>query len=121
MDGPGAGARASGYRIHHGRVSPGPAAQPWLVDAGGAAIGWWNDRIAGTSLHGLFESDELRAGVLGWAAGRAGLPPPARSGVQFAAARQARLDRIADTLEAHLDLDRLWKIVAAGAAAEVPA
>jgi cobyric acid synthase len=41
--------------------------------------------------------------------------------VQFAAARQARLDRIADTLEAHLDLDRLWKIVAAGAAAEVPA
>jgi adenosylcobyric acid synthase len=121
MDGPGAGARASGYRIHHGRVSPGPAAQPWLVDAGGAAIGWWNDRVAGTSLHGLFESDELRAGVLGWAAGRAGLPPPARSGVQFAAARQARLDRIADTLEAHLDLDRLWKIVAAGAAAEVPA
>jgi adenosylcobyric acid synthase len=121
VDGPGAGLGGSGYRIHHGRVLPAPAARPWLVDAAGVAVGWWTDGVVGTSLHGLFEADDLRAAILAWAAARAGVANPARHGVEFAAARQARIDRIADTLEAHLDLDRLWQIVTAGARDEVPA
>jgi adenosylcobyric acid synthase len=120
VDGPGAGVGVAGYRIHHGRVSPGPRARPWLVDGRGAAIGWWTDRVAGTSLHGLFEGDDLRAAILRWAADRAGVAPPPVPAVDFAAARLARLDRIADTLEAHLDLDRLWSIIAEGAPMELP-
>jgi adenosylcobyric acid synthase len=121
-DGPAAGSRAAGYRIHHGRVAGGADARPWMLDGAGEAIGWWEGRVAGTTLHGLFESDELRAGVLRWAAELAGVPAPRLPGVRFAAERQARLDRIADSLEAHLDLDRLWGIVAEGApAAPAPA
>jgi adenosylcobyric acid synthase len=115
VDGPGRGASVAGYRIHHGRVVPGPDARTWLRDAAGEPIGWWTDRVVATSLHGLFESDELRAGILGWAAARAGIRAPALPGVRFATARMARLDQIADTLEAHLDLDRLLAIVADGA------
>ena len=77
VDGPAAGALGAGYRIHHGRVTPEPAARPWLVPPDGTAVGWWRDRVAGTSLHGLFESDDLRAGLLRWAAARAGVPVPA--------------------------------------------
>jgi adenosylcobyric acid synthase len=119
--GPGRGRPLAGYRIHHGRVTAthdaARAAAPWLVADDGEVLGWHAaDRaasqvaIAGTTLHGLFESDGLRAEVLRWAAARAA-KQWAPSCVDFAAARQARLDRIADAIEAHLDLDRLTALI----------
>jgi adenosylcobyric acid synthase len=115
-DGPGAGEDVAGYRIHHGRVRPDGDVAEWLVAEDGEALGWHDDRgrMAGTTLHGLFERDGFRAGVLGWAAARAG-KRWAPTGVDFAAARIARLDQIADTMEAHLDLDALADLIAEGA------
>ncbi len=90
--GPGAGGAVAGYRIHHGRVvaaGAGGPATPWLVGDDGDPLGWWDGRVAGTTLHGLFEADDFRAGVLAWAAERAGKrwsragstsPPPAWRG-----------------------------------------
>jgi adenosylcobyric acid synthase len=60
----------------------------------------------------------VRGAVLAWAAERAGLPAPAPSGLRFAAAREARFDAIADALEAHLDVERVLALIAAGAPAE---
>ncbi len=111
--GPGAGRPVAGYRIHHGRVTPGVGASAWLTGGGctgGEALGWHTTRVAGTTLHGLFESDGFRADVLRWAADRAG-KHWVTGEVDFAASRLARLDRIADTLEAHLDLDRLTALI----------
>jgi adenosylcobyric acid synthase len=113
-DGPGAGSPVAGYRIHHGRVAAGAGAAGWMADGAGAPLGWWDGgRVAGTTLHGLFESDDFRAGVLRWAAARAG-KRWAPGGLDFAATRLARLDRIADLLEAHLDLDHLAALIAEG-------
>ena len=86
--------RVSGYQIHHGRVR---STQPWirLDDAyGDQPEGAVCGRFFGTTLHGLFEDDGFRAAFLAIPA----------SGLSFAAARQAQLDRLADMLEAHLDL-----------------
>jgi adenosylcobyric acid synthase len=115
--GPADGERVAGYRIHHGRVAgDGAGAEPWLVADDGTPLGWWDGQVAGTTLHGLFEADGFRAAVLRWAAAVAGVdPPPGLGRRSFAAARLARLDRIADAVERHLDLDRLWAIVASGA------
>jgi adenosylcobyric acid synthase len=44
----------------------------------------------------------------------AGLPPVEPGPASFAAARQARIDALADALEDHLDLDRLLDLVASG-------
>ena len=114
VDGPAAGQPVAGYRIHHGRVVAGAGAAPWLVGDDGEPLGWWHGRVAGTTVHGLFESDGLRAGVLAWAAERAG-KRWAPGGLDFGAARLARLDRMADLLEAHLDLDRVGALIAEGA------
>jgi adenosylcobyric acid synthase len=113
--GPGRGTDVAGYRIHHGRVQASGAVAPWMVAAGGEILGWHDGgRVAGTTLHGLFERDAFRAGVLGWAAARSG-KAWAPTGVDFAAIRLARLDRIADALETHLDLDRVAALIAEGA------
>ena len=116
--GPGAGARAAGYRIHHGVVR-GAGADPWLVADDGTVLGWAGGRTLGTTLHGLFDEDDLRTAILGWAAEAAGLRRPTGRGgsprVRFAAARDARLDRIADALETHLDIARLSAIIAESA------
>lgn len=86
---------------------------PWLVAGDGMALGWYGGRICGTTLHALFESDEFRSRVLTWAADRAG-KRWTPSGVSFDAARQARLDGIADALETHLDIDRVVDVITEG-------
>ncbi len=108
---PGLGEAITGYRIHHGRARADDGVEPWLVAEDGTPLGWSRGRVLGTSLHALFENDGLRAAVLRWAAEQAGVPAPAGPEVSFPAARQARLDRIADTLEAHLDLERVFALI----------
>lgn len=118
--GPGAGKRAQGYRIHHGRVSALAGADVWLRADDGTTLGWHDGAIVGTTLHGLFERDELRCELLRWAGASSGTAAPAASGLVFADARLGRLDRIADTLEQHLDIDRLLGIIAEGAPQGAP-
>jgi len=110
---PGTGTRVAGYRIHHGRVrsTAGTDLAPWMTAGDGTVLGWRSGRIAATTLHALFEDDGFRAAVLCWAAGLAGKRWKP-SGASFHAARMARLDAMADALEAHLDLERLAEIIA---------
>src|SRR5207249_8774427 len=106
------------YEIHHGRVRGGVG---WvhLDDVHGAedegAVEPDEARFLGTSLHGLFEQDGFRAAFLtevGRRRGKAFVP----AGVSFAAAREAQFDRLADLLEAHLDLGALEALIEEGAA-----
>lgn len=103
------GAPASGYEIHHGRITRDPGAEEFL---GGARDG----AVLGTMWHGSLESDELRTAVLDLAA-RARGGSFARSGVSFAAAREARLDLLGDLAEKHLDVDSLLDLARRGAPA----
>jgi len=115
VDGPGAGQRVAGYRIHHGRVrSTNPGLPAWLEADDGAPIGWHSGRLLGTTLHAVFEDDGFRSALLAHVAKLAGKRWTAGSGPGFAAARMARLDAVADALDTHLDLDRLATIISAG-------
>ncbi len=114
------GQPVDGYEIHHGRVERGSGTPAWvhLDDAAGAeeegAVEPERAAVLGTSLHGLFESDGFRAGFLtevGRRRGKAFVP----AGTSFRAAREAQIDRLADLLEAHADLDRLLALIESGA------
>ncbi len=104
------GHRVSGYQIHHGRTT---TASPWIAldDAyGSGPDGAVHDRIFGTSLHGLFEEDGFRRAFLRDVAVHRGKHfRPGR--VSFAAAREARIDRLADMLEHQLDLTAIQALL----------
>ncbi|MCU1500440.1 MAG: cobQ [Acidimicrobiales bacterium] len=133
------GRRLTGYEIHHGRVELHDGAQPWVslvpvattvspppappagpapeatptaphaaTEAEGATDG---GRVFGTTLHGIFEQDDFRAAFLTAVAHRRGKRFTS-AGVGFAAARRNQFDRLADALEAHVDLPALTALIA---------
>ncbi|MGV9797087.1 cobyric acid synthase [Mycobacterium sp. NPDC003449] len=99
--GRGLGVAASGYEIHHGRITRGCGAEEFL---GGARTG----PVFGTMWHGSLEGDALRAAFL---AETLGLAP---SEVSFPDARERRLDLLGDLVERHLDLDALSELIDRG-------
>ena len=105
------GADVRGYQIHHGRVQPAPVSSdaPWLW-LGGEPEGWRSGRVMGTSLHGIFESDEFRHAFLAQVAAERGCPYRPGPG-SFADRREAQFDRVADAIEEHVDVRALLEIM----------
>ncbi len=101
------GAPASGYEIHHGRVTRAASVEEFL---GGARRG----QVFGTMWHGALEGDCLRARFLGETLGLAA------SGISFPRARDRRLDVLGDLVEQHLDVDALLKAARHGPGRTLP-
>lgn len=105
------GAPVSGYEIHHGVTTTGAEAEFF----GGAR----RRHVFGTMVHGSLESDEFRHALLGVTAAAVGRHYAA-SGVSFGAARQARLDLLADLVEACVDMDAVDALITSGAPSGLP-
>jgi adenosylcobyric acid synthase len=105
-----------GYSIHHGRVHA-LGGEPF-VELDDSVDGVRVGPVHGTTLHGLFEADGFRRAFLVQVAARSGkrfVP----GDVSFAAARDARVDRLADLLERHLDIDAVVDLVTSAQPARV--
>ena len=103
----------TGYQIHHGRTA---SPTPWvhLDDGWGRQDDGAADHgagVFGTSVHGLFESDDFRAAFLETVAARCGTAFKP-SDVSFASAREAQFDRLADLVEHNLDLSAVEALIA---------
>jgi adenosylcobyric acid synthase len=100
------GAAVRGYEIHAG-VSMGEALSHPLVrlPRGPDGARSVDDQVRGTYLHGLFESPEATVALLAWA----GLEQP--RAIDYDALREQGIDRLADALEAHLDLPALLTLI----------
>jgi adenosylcobyric acid synthase len=104
----------TGYEIHHGQVAVRDGLPLFADAAGGALDGCVAGNVMGTLWHGSLESDGFRRALLRWTAqqaGRAFTPDP---GTDFAAARQAQYDRLADALIEHVDTTALWRLIEGG-------
>jgi len=116
------GAPATGYEIHHGRVSRrGPGLPPLITTDTGEGEGVLAGPIAATHWHGLLETDAVRRALLGWAAelaGRTGFRvAPATS---FAETRAAQLDLLGDLVADHLDTAAVLDLLAGGGSTDRP-
>jgi adenosylcobyric acid synthase len=102
------GTAVTGYEIHIGRTEGPDRARP-LFRIGGEEEGAQSadGRVAGAYLHGMFSSDGFRRAFL------SGLGAVA-SGQSYEAEVDATLDRLAEHLETHLDLDALLAVARAG-------
>ena len=100
------GAEVSGYEIHHGRVAV-RGGEPF---AGGARRGG----VFGTMWHGTLEGDAFRRAWLREVAGLLGRAVSGAGKVSFPAAREARLEALADAVEEHLDLEAILRLVKDG-------
>ncbi|MDK9688932.1 cobyric acid synthase [Halomonas sp. LC1] len=99
-------ATVEGYEIHNG-VSEGPALSRPLFDVGTHLDGAISEdgQVMGTYLHGLFDHPEACQALLT----KLGL---AKAGsVDYNAHREQALERLADTLEEHLDIDAILALV----------
>lgn len=110
-------AAASGYEIHAGVSSGAALARPALqLEHGADGAISPDNQVLGTYLHGLFDHPAACASLLAWA----GLRDAVAS--DQGALREATLERLADTVERHLDTARLRELCgmrqASGARAE---
>ncbi len=106
----------AGYEIHMGVTTRGALARPLFAVArhggfgetieDGAVSG--DGRTWGSYLHGLFDDAALRHALLDNLRGRRGLAPAVRP---VEASLDGELDRLADHLAAHLDLERIWNLL----------
>lgn len=96
-----------GYEIHAGVSEGGGLQQPFAqLDDGrsdGAISG--DGQVMATYLHGVFEVPEALSALLQWA----GLRAP--QAFDYHALREQNLERLADTLEAHLDMQRILQLL----------
>ncbi len=99
-------AAVTGYEIHMG-ISHGPALQRPAVRTNNGTDGVLSadEQILGTYLHGLFESQAACTALLKWA----GLSEA--EAIDYHAIREGEIDRLADTLEQHLDTELLHRLV----------
>ncbi|MDO5534821.1 MAG: cobyric acid synthase [Propionibacteriaceae bacterium] len=96
---PWGGREVAGYEIHHGQVTS--ASGDAFLD--GVRVGG----TFGTMLHGAFEDDDFRSAFLAHIATLTGSDWRPSDGPGYAAARETMIDKLADAVEAHLDLDAL--------------
>jgi len=106
------GAPVSGYEIHHGRMRVGSGDD----FPGGTRSG----AVYGTMWHGCLEGDAFRGAWLRLAADLVGRSDIGTGTVSFAAARENRIDALADALEEHLDLDAVLRLLEHGAPSDLP-
>ena len=106
--GTGYGATVRGYEIHHGVAEvAGGRGEPF--PGGCRTVAVW-----GTTWHGTLENDQFRRAFLTEVAALAGRDFTVAPDTSFAAARQARLDTLADLVAAHLDTAAVSRLIEHG-------
>ena len=101
-----AGAVLTGYQIHTGRTAV--QGVPFCRLADGSAEGCVKDNVAGTYLHGLFDTGELTEKLVQLLCSRKDISPASAPLLSMAEYRQQQFDLLADGVRGALDLDAVY-------------
>ena len=99
-----------GYEIHHGISEAGNGPPTLRFDSGSTCGSASQDqRIWGSYLHGIFDSDTFRRWFLDTLRQRKGIPPLGRIVAPYNI--EAALDRLAATVRDSIDMDRIYGLL----------
>ena len=101
-----AGAALTGYQIHTGRTAV--QGVPFCRLADGSAEGCVQGNVAGTYLHGLFDTGELTEKLVQLLCSRKGISPADAPLLSMQEYRQQQFDLLADGVRAALDMDAVY-------------
>ena len=101
-----AGAALTGYQIHTGRTTV--QGVPFCRLADGSAEGCVQGNVAGTYLHGLFDTGELTEKLVQLLCSRKGISPADAPLLSMAEYRQQQFDLLADGVRKALDMNALY-------------
>jgi adenosylcobyric acid synthase len=104
----------TGYEIHHGLVAVHGGEPLFTGPTGEPVDGCVSGNAVGTLWHGSLESDGYRRAFLRWTAERSGRSFEPDPRTDFAAARRAQYDRLADALVEYVDTQALWRLIEGG-------
>jgi adenosylcobyric acid synthase len=93
-----------GFELHRGSTTNLEPCRSLCADEG---LGWVEASVAGTYLHGVFESGPWRRRWLNQLRARKGLPMLSEQQPHHSRQRDALLDRLADAFEQHVNLEPL--------------
>ena len=103
---PFAGAALTGYQIHTGRTEV--QGVPFCHLADGSAEGCVQGNVAGTYLHGLFDTGELTEKLVQLLCSRKGIFPASAPLLSMQEYRQQQFDLLADGVRRALDMNALY-------------
>jgi adenosylcobyric acid synthase len=101
-----AGAVLTGYQIHTGRTTV--QGVPFCRLADGSTEGCVKDNVAGTYLHGLFDTGELTEKLVQLLCSRKGISPASAPLLSMQEYRQQQFDLLADGVRRALDMNALY-------------
>ena len=101
-----AGAVLTGYQIHTGRTTV--QGVPFCRLADGSAEGCVQGNVAGTYLHGLFDTGELTEKLVQLLCSRKGISPASAPLLSMQEYRQQQFDLLADGVRRALDMNALY-------------
>jgi len=100
----------AGYEIHTGVSRFVEKTAPLVIKEGNCADGCALGNIAGTYLHGFFDSDDCRSALIKALCARKGISTP--SGVfDFSAYKNEQYNKLADAVRENLDMELIYKII----------
>lgn len=107
------GLMTEGYEIHHGQThATGETTPCFLVNGQPLGYASSDDMIWGTYLHGLFDNDRFRRWILNRARVRKGWDVlEGDDGVTATYDIEPALDRLAETLREHVDLEAIYRVM----------
>lgn len=105
------GSMVTGYEIHMGVSRLEAGAQALVTLESGQPDGCAAGNVAGSYLHGFFDSDQCRQALTDALYALKGIDAP-QSSFDFAAYKQSQFDILADAIREHLDVEFIYQMLA---------
>lgn len=110
-------AKVSGYEIHMGKstinkpVESLEKGEGYFLSIDGVLEGYVENHVIGTYLHGIFDEEEFRNGLLEILCKKKGVMFETKFGISYQEYKEIQYNQLADRLRENIDMKRIYEIM----------